>query len=173
MLEWNESDFSRYRIESIMPTLIKEKHSVFLDRYNKTGQSFIINNKTCMFIKKSNGFVIPIELYIKFHYSIQYQYVFLAILKPFYEISPFSNGVKYNIDQLIFVITDSEDGRIFEYSESCRQILRFSKTYTGDGIIKRVDELIDGFNFKEFKKSRHIRYMNNDIYEEVHNLDLA
>jgi hypothetical protein len=25
-----------------------------------------------MFIKKANGYVIPVELYIKFHYSIDY-----------------------------------------------------------------------------------------------------
>lgn len=51
-----------------------------------------------MFIKKNNGYVIPVELYIKFHYSIDYQYTFLAILKPFYEMAPFANGVKYNIN---------------------------------------------------------------------------
>lgn len=73
-----------------------------------------------MFVKKSNGYVIPVELFIKFHYSIDYHYVYLAIIKPFYEMSPFGNGVKYNIDQLIFMIADSEDGRITEYSESCK-----------------------------------------------------
>eukprot|EP00347_Sterkiella_histriomuscorum_P004053 403361925 len=173
LLEWNDEDFTKYRIESFMPTLIREKHSQFLDRYNKTGQSFIINNKTCMFVKKSNGYVIPVELYIKFHYSIDYQYVFLAILKPFYEMAPFANGVKYNMDQLIFLVTDSDDGRIYEYSESCKQLLRFSKQYTNDGIIKRVDELINCFNFNTFKKGRQSRYITNDIYEEIHNLEIS
>ncbi len=49
-----------------------------------------------MFIKKANGYVIPVELYIKFHYSIDYQYTFLAVIKPFYEMAPFADGVKYN-----------------------------------------------------------------------------
>ena len=110
-----------------MPTLIRDKHPSFLERYNKTGQSFIINNKTCMFIRKSNGYIIPIELYIKFHYSIDYQYVYLALIKPFYEMAPFSNQVSYNIDQLIFLMTDSDDGRVIEYSESCKSILKFNK----------------------------------------------
>ena len=65
-----------------------------------------------MFMKKSNGYVIPIELYIKFHYSIEYQYIFLAIIKPFYEITPFTNGVKYNVNQLMFMICDTEEGKI-------------------------------------------------------------
>ncbi|CDW72555.1 UNKNOWN [Stylonychia lemnae] len=173
LLGWTEEDYTKYRIESFMPTLIKEKHSAFLERYDKTGQSFIINNKTCMFVKKSNGYVIPIELFIKFHYSIEYQYVYLAILKPFYEMAPFSNGVRYNTDQLLFVITDGDDGRIFEYSESCKSILKFNKQYTNDGIIKIVDELIENFSFKIFTQTRSHRYITAEIYEEIHYLDLT
>lgn len=76
-----------------------------------------------MFVKKPNGYVIPVELYIKFHYSIDYQYTFLAILKPFYEMAPFTNGVKYNTNQLLYLIVDLEEGRITEYSESCKKLL--------------------------------------------------
>lgn len=95
-----------------------------MTRYNKTGQSYIINNKVTMFIKKANGYVIPVELYIKFHYSIDYQYTFLALVKPFFEMAPFGNGVKYNINQLIFLIVENEeDGRISEFSESCSKML--------------------------------------------------
>lgn len=110
-----------------MPVLIREKHPEFMERYNKTGQSFIINNKTTMFLKKSNSYVIPVELYIKFHYSIDYEYTFLAIVKPFYEISPFTNLVKYNNSQLMFFIVDSTLGEITEYSETCKKILKFKK----------------------------------------------
>ena len=95
-----------------------------MNRYNKTGQSYIINNKVTMFIKKANGYVIPVELYIKFHYSIDYQYTFLALVKPFFEMAPFGNGVKYNINQLLFLIVENEeDGRVSEFSESCFKML--------------------------------------------------
>ncbi len=77
-----------------------------------------------MFIKKANGYVIPVELYIKFHYSIDYQYTFLALVKPFFEMAPFGNGVKYNINQLLFLIVENEeDGRVSEFSESCFKML--------------------------------------------------
>ena len=99
------------RIESFMPQLIRLKHPEFMTRYNKTGQSYIINNKVTMFIKKSNGYVIPVELYIKFHYSIDYEYTFLAVIKPFYEMAPFSNGVRYNINQLLFLIVEMKWSR--------------------------------------------------------------
>ena len=74
-------------------------------------------------MKKSNDYVIPVELYIKFHYSVDYQYTFLAIIKPFYEMAPFSNGVKYNINQLLFLMTDNDKGQISEYSESFSTIM--------------------------------------------------
>jgi hypothetical protein len=108
LLDWSENDAKNNRIEDFMPALIREKHPDFMARYNKTGQSYIINNKTTMFVKKSNGFVIPVELYIKFHYSIDYQYTFLAIIKPFYEMAPYTNMVKYNIMQIMFFVVDSQ-----------------------------------------------------------------
>jgi hypothetical protein len=103
-----------------MPSLIREKHPEFMARYNKTGQSYIINNKTTMFLKKGNDYIFPVELYIKFHYSIDYEYTFLAIVKPFYEIAPFTNLVKYNISQLMFFMVDNIGGEISEISESCK-----------------------------------------------------
>ena len=51
-----------------------------------------------VFVKKSNGYVIPAELLIKFHYSIDYKYTFIALINPIYEMQPFGNEVKYNID---------------------------------------------------------------------------
>jgi hypothetical protein len=39
-----------------------------------------------VFVKKANGYVIPVELFIKFHYSIDYKYTFLAVIKPLYEM---------------------------------------------------------------------------------------
>jgi hypothetical protein len=98
LLGWSEKELERNRIENFMPTLIRQKHAEFMNRYNKTGQSFIINNKVTMFIKKSNGYVVPVELYIKFHYSVEHQYTFLALFKPFSEMAPFNNAVKYNIN---------------------------------------------------------------------------
>jgi hypothetical protein len=99
-----------------------------------------------MFIKKSNGYVIPVELYIKFHFSIDYQYTFLAIIKPFFEMSPFSNGVKYNLNQLIFLIVDHEnDGRITEFSESCFKLLGdygFRGELETNGVVKTIGDIL-------------------------------
>lgn len=77
-----------------------------------------------MFIKKTNGYVIPIELYIKFYYSMEYRYTFLAVINPFHEMMPFANRVKYNINQLLFLLVENElEGRVAEQSESLPKIL--------------------------------------------------
>jgi hypothetical protein len=165
MLGWSEEDVKRFRIEDMMPGLIRERHPDFMNRYNKTGQSYIINNKVTMFIRKANGYVIPVELYIKFHYSIDYQYTFLAIIKPFYEMAPFGNGAKYNINQLLFLIVDNEyDGRITEFSESCRKLLSmygFGAQMEQNTIIKRITDIVLDFDFNSFQRSRNERYMTN------------
>ena len=39
-------------------------------------------------------------------------------------MAPFNNGVKYNINQLLFLIVENEeDGTISEFSESCAKML--------------------------------------------------
>jgi hypothetical protein len=172
LLEWSEQDVKNNRIESFMPSLIREKHPDFMVRYNKTGQSYIINNKTTMFLKKANGYVMPVELYIKFHYSIDYEYTFLAIVKLFYEMSPYTNLVKYNTSQLMFFMVDNISGEIAEYSESCKEVLKFKRMEDQDGIIKRIGDFIIDFDFMSFRQSRQERYMTGEIYEETHHIDV-
>lgn len=176
LLGWSEEDVKRNRIENFMPSLIKAKHPEFMKRYNKTGQSYIINNKVTMFVKKSNGFVIPVELTIKFHYSIEYQYTFLAIIQPFYEMSPFTNGIKYNIDQLLFMIVENdEDGRVTEFSESALKLIKdqgFSFDLNRTSISKSINSYVSDLNYAEVRRQRQDRYLNQVIYENIHTLDL-
>ena len=91
-------------------------------------------------------------------------------------MAPFNNGVKYNINQLIFVIVENEDdGRISEFSESCLKLLGsygFKPQLEGDGIIKRITDVVTDLNFKDIRNTRKNRYMTNTMYEAVHRLDL-
>jgi hypothetical protein len=107
-----------------------------------------------MFLKKASGYVMPVELYIKFHYSIDFEYTFLAIVKPFYEMSPFTNLVKYNTSQLMFFIVDNVFGEISEFSESSKKILKIKKLEDQDGIIKKIGDFIIDFDFIKFRASR-------------------
>ena len=108
-----------------MPSLIQQKHKFFLKRFDRTGQAFILNRDVTMFIKKQNGFVFPCQLFIKFHYSHNLHYTFLAIVKPLYQMAPFSDGVSHHLNNLHFLIVDSEpEGTIIEMSESWLKLIQ-------------------------------------------------
>jgi hypothetical protein len=68
-------------------------------------------------------------------------------MRPFYEIAPFSNNVKYNINQLIFLVADNDEGTISEYSESCRKLLNFNNEIEHDDIVKKIGEFVIDLNF--------------------------
>jgi hypothetical protein len=53
-----------------MPEGIKAKHKRFVQRFGETGQNVILNNRSTVFIKKKNEKVTPMEMYVKFNYSI-------------------------------------------------------------------------------------------------------
>jgi hypothetical protein len=133
-----------------------------------------------MFIKKSNGFVIPVELYIKFHYSMDYRYTFLAIINPFHEMAPFKNKVKYNINQLLFlVVEDDIEGRITECSQSLPGILKdqfqIKSKFGGNSqstISRRITEVISDLDFVWLKQTRGDRYLKGEIYENIHQIDV-
>lgn len=79
----------------------------------------------------------------------------MAILNPLYDMAPFTSGVKYNIGQMIFVLTDNDEGLIYEYSESCKTLLKLNQKFEyDDGAMKKIGDFIVDLNFNEFKKGR-------------------
>ena len=125
LLGYKDEELKALTIESLMPWPIYQKHGLFIRRFNHTGQAYIINNRSTMFVKKKSGYVAPTEMFIKFHHSIDYQYTFLAIMKPFYEMAPFANGLRYTMDQLMFMLVENDvEGAISEYSDSANRILK-------------------------------------------------
>lgn len=130
-----------------------------------------------MFIKKRSGFVAPVELYIKFHHSIDYQYTFLAIMKPFFEMAPFANGLRYTMDQLMFMIVENDrEGCISEYSDTTSRILKTmgAKLNSEDtNVTMRIVDLLPDLDFERLKATRLDRIFSKEIYEAEHNFDLS
>jgi hypothetical protein len=147
-----------------------------MKRFNQTGQSYIINNMATMFIKRSNGYVIPVELYIKFHYSYELRYNFLAVISPFHEMAPFGNRIKYNIDQLLFLlVADDIEGEITEYSESLPAILKpfgLQPDKQQNALSKCISDTVVDLNYAEIRNGRVRRYEVNEIYENMHIINL-
>lgn len=112
-----------------------------------------------MFLKRANQHVIPMEFYIKFHYSFEYNYTFLLTAKRVTHMSPFADGVKYPIKELLFLLADNEaEGNITEFSESWHYFLkkRCSKgSYELElnGIQRRVNDLLVDMNFEQALKT--------------------
>ena len=130
-----------------------------------------------MFIKKKTGFVAPTEMFIKFHHSIDYQYTFLAIMKPFYEMAPFANGVRYSMEQLLFLVVENDmEGYISEYSDSAFRILKNMgvKLNSEDtSVNQRIGDVLPDLDFADLRKTRQERIFTKEIYEAEHAFDLS
>lgn len=63
-----------------MPRLIKQWHKSFVHDFNLTGKNGVLNRNTCVFVIKKNGYAIPAMMNIRFHYSKDYDFTFIAFL---------------------------------------------------------------------------------------------
>ena len=44
--------------------MIAEHHRLFIERFLKTGKRRLLNQKRSLFVKKSDGFVAPVYIYL-------------------------------------------------------------------------------------------------------------
>lgn len=130
-----------------------------------------------MFIKKKTGFVAPTEMFIKFHHSIDYQYTFLAIMKPFYEMAPFANGLRYTMDQLMFMIVENDvEGCISEFSDSANRILKgFGMKLNSEesNVTQRIVDILPDLDYVTLRSTRGDRILSKEIYEADHAFDFS
>ena len=130
-----------------------------------------------MFVKKKTGFVAPTEMFIKFHHSIDYQYTFLAIMKPFYEMAPFANGLRYTMDQLLFMIVENDtEGSVTEFSDTANRILKnFGVKLNSEesNVTQRIVDILPDIDFAALRNTRAERILNKEIYEAEHTFDFS
>lgn len=93
----------------MMPSLIAQKHNLFINRFNLTGQSYLLNKKTILFVKKGDGFVQPVEFSIRFHYSFEHKYTFVVTMRRVTHMEPFADGVRHSTNELLFLMVDNEE----------------------------------------------------------------
>lgn len=122
-LKRDNEDIRFLHINQTMPKLIEENHDQFMDDYNVTGETKLMNRKILHFVKDKTTAIIPVEVILKFHYSNTYNYCFYGLISHVHELIPFKDGLKYSTDQLIFMTISMEDGQIYEVSENFLQIL--------------------------------------------------
>lgn len=66
--------------------------------------------------------MIPLKIYIKFHYDKVYGHVFVAIMNKVKHLYPFTNKKKHRHEEILTFITD-EPGTITEITPSVSKIL--------------------------------------------------
>lgn len=75
---------------------------------------------------------------------------------------------------MFLLVDDDRDGRITEYSESFVKTLSSLGYHSqSDSIAKSINDIVLDLNFSELKKTRTQRYLSNEIYENIHKLDLS
>ncbi len=65
-------------IKNIMPELISSSHDHFIKRFIENGTSTILGRPRVNFIKKANGFIIPVKILIDFHFNQAFGYSFIS-----------------------------------------------------------------------------------------------
>ena len=81
LLNREEEELKFMNINCMMPSLIEAAHEKFMDEYNKTGQSKMMNKKVVHFVKDKNSYLMPVEALIKFHYSSLFNYCFVGVFE--------------------------------------------------------------------------------------------
>ncbi|CDW78770.1 UNKNOWN [Stylonychia lemnae] len=165
-LDYEFKEERSFKIDDMMPTLICEKHNLFLDRYNKTGQSLVLNQKICLFFKKRSGYVVPAEVLIKFHYSAEHQYIFLSMVKPIYEMKPFnssSENIRKKVDNVLVDLNFQQ----FKHGRKPRYIGGI--LYEDIHMLEMVELIEDNENIRSsfFLRDQEIRFkVKTRIFEE-------
>eukprot|EP00347_Sterkiella_histriomuscorum_P001462 403371946 len=178
VLKRDEEEIKFLNINSLMPSLIQASHQKFMEDYNKTGQSKILNKKVMHFCKDKNSNLIPIEALVKFHYSQVFNYCFVALIDPVIQMRPFRDDTTYQSNQLLYLSIDWNNGQITESSENFSQLVKKSEISSlGSTIFQEkvitLDNIFENFNFRAIKNLK--RKSNNprkNFYEGIFQIDM-
>ena len=94
-------------------------------------------------------------------------------------MTPFSNGIKYKADELMYLIFDHSEGRVYEISKSFLFLLsefgyEVSSLKDIDFKDKKIfiEDILEGFNIGSYVSQSMKRYENKIQIEDVFKLDL-
>ena len=68
LIEDDVSNLLGVKINTIMPSVVSEFHSRFIDTFIKKGKSYMINNTRQLFVKQRSGFICPVYSYLLVNY---------------------------------------------------------------------------------------------------------
>ena len=127
---YNNQDLKYSNYEIIMNDLVKKWHGQFVSEFAKSGQNVILDKKLNQFVKHKNGYVLPVQILVKNHYSKHHGFTFIAFINKIKDIQmdgSLSMGVP--VENLMFLLCDNIDGKVYNVSKSCASVLGIKKEY--------------------------------------------
>ena len=90
-LSYDDDYLVSKQIGCLMPTIIGESHPKFWKRFNQYGVPSFIERDQHLLIKNSEGYLLPMQAYIKFYHDKTYGHTFTAIFNKAKVVTPFKN----------------------------------------------------------------------------------
>lgn len=109
-----------------MPETVRINHELFVKRFQLEGMPRMFGRVQNIFVKDFQDYVIPVQFYINFHYSSQFQYSVILHMDPIQHVTYFGgSGSIIHIKHCIFVLCDSFNV-IMNISANARKLIGLS-----------------------------------------------
>eukprot|EP00347_Sterkiella_histriomuscorum_P021637 403333287 len=130
MSGFKNEDLKYANYEIFMSHLIKGWHGSFVQHFNQSGRSTRINKKSMnMFMMTKSGYVKPVQLLIKTLYSDTHGQSMIGFFNPIKEMHLDSQIINQPIDQLIFLLCDNINGKIYDVCQNAKKQLKIKRKY--------------------------------------------
>src|SRR3569833_1132589 len=98
-----------------------------VEMFQKTGNQATFTKKLNTFVLKQNGYIVPVQLTVKYFNSHTYGHTYTAFFLPFKDLIFQDSSVPHPINKVLLLLTDSEEGRIFDVNKVCLTVLGLNK----------------------------------------------
>lgn len=111
-----------------MPNIIAENHHKFWKKFNEFGVPQFIEREQHLFMKDSDGYIIPALVFVKFYHDKAYGHTFIAVVNKSKSMQPFKNNRKFSSDELMIVMTDDK-GHIVEINKAIQDVIGINSAF--------------------------------------------
>eukprot|EP00347_Sterkiella_histriomuscorum_P005723 403355517 len=147
LIQYNQNEIQGLLINQLMPQIIGEYHNKFLEKFMATGKSSMLNQRKEQFIKKKDGYLLPVISYLCIN-SLQLSNLIL-IIEPNTTLSFIQedneNSLVLKGSNKAFMIADNIL-RMYEMTEEVPLLSKLSKDVLSQikqntGIQPEIDDL--------------------------------
>jgi PAS domain-containing protein len=78
-------------VANIMPENVRMHHGLFVKRFQQEGMPRIFGRVRNMFIRDFADYIVPVQFYINFHYSSQFNYSLILHVDPILSVTYFGS----------------------------------------------------------------------------------